>query len=434
MPGVDEAPTIFEEIFWEIVEVLLQLVNGQSLALIGVFVALFALWAVHTLTLWLSGDPETAFHRATVLSEMAAYGYDTFAQVKNVGVEAMGKVIPVFNIAAKHVVEPAVWTALEVVSLVFMHKHYQGILPAKQVYEGFDCAIGSNTEIRDMTAQEAETQAYCGNAHAYAAHLGFVGTSGTGDAFVGNTSNLLLSTGAARRLQGMSAGQSLVGMLPIQPILDAILDIVGTVVEIGGTVADVTAHIVYTILTEVAVLIWNAAQVLIKAISGAVMQMVSSGMFKNFLKLGMDILILLLFKVFLPLMFAFIDLVMCMINFIMPATWGTQLQCSKSTQDSNPLLTLTTLAMNLANRGFAWQSSGRASRRTATWAPRSSRRSRASRSSPSRRRRSSTRCSTRRPAGATARRAAAAPRRRASTPAPSAARRPGRAARASTAR
>ena len=150
----------------------------------------------------------------------------------------------------------------------------------------------------------------------------------TGSNVGGNGTTLLLSTGAARRLQALSSGESLVGILPIQPILETVHDIVGVTVTIGSQFADLYWHVVYTILTELAVLIWNIVQVTIKALAGAVMQLVQSGMLQSLLKMGIDLLLVLLFNVALPLLFAIMDAIICLINLMQPGTWSTQLQCS----------------------------------------------------------------------------------------------------------
>ena len=71
---------------------------------------------------------------------------------------------------------------------------------------------------------------------------------------------------AALRLR---SGESLVGVLPIQPIIDVVHDIVGVSVIVASQIADVYFHVVYTILTELAKLIFNMLQVLIDDLAEA---------------------------------------------------------------------------------------------------------------------------------------------------------------------
>jgi len=281
-------------------------------------VALVALYAVHTLTVWLSADPERAFHNAKVVVGYASTGYNTYGSLKNVAVDLQREAIPAWNAAAKHVLEPAVWTGMEVVSLVFLGRSHTGVFPDSVPYEGYKC--GTNPD-------GSEAAQYCADANAYAAELGTV--ESTGSNVGGNGTTLLLSTGAARRLQALSSGKSLVGILPIQPILDAVHDIVGIAVTVGSQIADVFWHVAYTILTELAVLIFNIVQVVIKALAGAVMQLVQSGLLQSLLKMGIDLLMVLLFNVALPMLFAILDAIMCLINLMQPGTWALQLQCSE---------------------------------------------------------------------------------------------------------
>ena len=318
MPSISEESSILEEALYEIYDTLLTFGTSGGIWLVGVTVALVALYAVHTLTVWLSGDPERAFHSAKLVVGYASTGYNTYGTLKNVAVDLQREAIPAWNAAAKHVFEPAIWTGMEVVSLVFLGHSHRGILPDSVPYEGYKC--GTNPD-------GSEAAQFCAEANAYASELGTAEASGGNVG--GNGTTLLLSTGAARRLQALSSGQSLVGVLPIQPIIDAVHDIVGVAVTVGSQMADVFWHVVYTILTELAVLIFNIVQVLIKAIAGAVMQLVQSGLLQSLLKMGIDLIMVLLFNVALPLLFAILDAIICLINFMQPGTWATQLQCSE---------------------------------------------------------------------------------------------------------
>ena len=149
----------------------------------------------------------------------------------------------------------------------------------------------------------------------------------------------------------LRSGESLVGVLPIQPIIDVVHDVVGVSVIVASQIADIYFHVVYTILTELAKLIFNMLQVLIKALAGAALQLVQSGMLQTILKMGIDILLVLIFNVALPLLFAILDMVLCLLNLMQPATWAEQLQCSKPTQKLEP----TTYAYHPAHGScYAW--------------------------------------------------------------------------------
>ena len=351
MPSIQENPGLIEEFLYEVYEQVINYVSGAGLGFLAVAVALFALYAVHTLTVWLSGNPESAFHNARNLVGYASTGYNTYGTIKNVAVDLQREAIPVWNAAAKHAFEPAVWTAMEVISLTFLGRSHEGILPDTP-YEGYVC---------DSTYPDGSDGAkWCAKANAYAAALGMA--SSTDSNIVANGSTLLLSTGQARRLQSIAgaamstdeklrSGESLVGVLPIQPIIDVVHDVVGVSVIVASQIADIYFHVVYTILTELAKLIFNMLQVLIKALAGAALQLVQSGMLQTILKMGIDILLVLIFNVALPLLFAILDMVLCLLNLMQPATWAEQLQCSKPTQKLEP----TTYAYHPAHGScYAW--------------------------------------------------------------------------------
>ena len=89
---------------------------------------LLALFTIHAVTFWLSTDPERAFHTARRLVGWYATAWNTYRDLYNNAVYVGTRFIPAWNAMAKHAVEPVVFVALDVVSVVFAHKHYQGVL------------------------------------------------------------------------------------------------------------------------------------------------------------------------------------------------------------------------------------------------------------------------------------------------------------------
>jgi len=57
------------------------------------------------------------------------------------------------------------------------------------------------------------------------------------------------------------------------------------------------------------------------------MALVSSGALQTLLKVGLDLLMTLVFYVALPMLLATLDIIICIINFIQPGTWPEQLKC-----------------------------------------------------------------------------------------------------------
>ena len=334
MPTVSEEPSIIESALYELYETVLQFATGSGIWLVGVVIALFALYAVHTLTVWLSGDPERAFHSAKMLAGYTSTAWNTAAGAANALADTGNELLPSYNMLVEHTVQPVIWTGLEVASLVFFQQHYEGIITEDVLpFEGHDCGAplgvdeaASTTHLRDQ---------WCGSVAVYAEQLGVAESTGT--AVIDNGTTLLMNTPTARRLQSLvsadllSSGQSLLGTLPIQPLLDVVDDIAGVIIELVATASDVLFDVIYTILEEVAVLIFNLLMTIARATAQAVMQIVQSGILQSVLKMGIDILMVLIFNVALPLLFGVLDLFMCLVNLMQPATWGPQLECIENT-------------------------------------------------------------------------------------------------------
>jgi len=340
MPSISEAPSVFEAFLYEVYETVVEFATGSGIWLVGVLIALFALYAVHTLTVWLSGDPQRAFHNAKLLAGYTSTGWNTAATAANAVADTANEMLPSYNSLVEHTIQPVIWTGLEVASLVFFQQHYTGMISEDQIpFEGHDCAAPIDAN-EDATTAQLRAQ-WCGDVATYAAQLGVV--EDTGSSIIDNGTALIMNTPTARRLQSLvepdklAKGASLIGVLPIQPLLDVVDDIAGTIIELVATAADVVFDVVYTILEEVAVLIFNLLMTLARVIAQAVMQVVQSGILQSVLKMGLDILMVLVFNVALPLLFGVLDLFMCLVNLMQPASWGPQLQCSKPPRQTHTL-------------------------------------------------------------------------------------------------
>lgn len=115
-----------------------QSLGNQFLFILAVLLLVFI---IHQLFVWATKDPEVAFERAAMIFELAEVTYDTSGIMLNAAVDVFNAgVIPLWNSAAYYVVEPFVMLTLEVFSLQFMRKHYEGVYDeADFAYTGFDC-------------------------------------------------------------------------------------------------------------------------------------------------------------------------------------------------------------------------------------------------------------------------------------------------------
>jgi hypothetical protein len=110
-------------------------------------------------------------------------------------------------------------------------------------------------------------------------------------------------------------------------LVDVVTDLVSVLIVTAGQIIDVAVHVAWTILHEIAVMLWNLLMLLVKVLASVVMQIFSSGIVQNLLKVGIDLIVVLLVHIALPLLMAMLDLFLCVVNFLMPGTWPEQLRC-----------------------------------------------------------------------------------------------------------
>lgn len=311
--------------------------------LVAVAIGLVALFVLHSVTFWLSANPETAFLNARRFAGFYSSGWNSFRTAYNGFNKLAFYFVPQWNTIAKHMVEPGIYIGLDVISQIFAHKHYEGILQDVDntkiggvAFRGHYCGEpvrGDQGAILGFEPMTTQTVKYCsyGAAEQWAADLGVVESADPKNA-IQNGTTLLLSTAHARRLASIMGeeveGGSMFGALNLGPVLEAVQEISGIFTMIQTTYWDIAAHIIFTILSEAAVAIWNLAQVLIRGVAAALMALMNSGAFKFLLKLGVDLLVILVVHVLVPLLLAVLDLVNCIMNFAQPGTWDEQLVCS----------------------------------------------------------------------------------------------------------
>lgn len=317
-----------------------------ALLVVSVLIGLVTLFTLHTVTIWLSADPQHAFHIARSFVGWYSTAWNSYRDLYNGGIFIGARSIPQFNMAAKHLVEPVVFITLDVISLIFAHEHYHGVISEDSLpFLGHYCGTTDGT-IDPRTAKFCTLRSI----DAWAAELGASSNADPQKAISGtNTTKLLLSTTQARRLAEFLPndvdGSSIFPHLHLAPLAQFVELLGGLIIVVTATGADLVLHVVHTILAEIAVLLWNMVQIVIKALAQAVLALVRSGALTTILKAGMDVLMVLVLHVALPLLFAALDLFMCILGFIQPAAWAKQLDCVERTcfQESGVRCHLSTL-------------------------------------------------------------------------------------------
>ena len=121
--------------------------------------------------------------------------------------------------------------------------------------------------------------------------------------------------------------------ISLGPLLEAVQELTALYAMIETTQLDIMMHVIYTVMSEVALLIFNLLQIVARAVASVVMALFSGGsdVVKSLLKTGIDLLMVLVIHVYIPMVMAVLDLILCLLNFVQPATWPKQLACIRST-------------------------------------------------------------------------------------------------------
>jgi hypothetical protein len=316
--------------------------------LLALALVLLVLFILHSLTFWLSTDPERAFHVARGIASGSSTAWNSARILYNTGLKISFKGVPAWNMMAKHYYEPIVHIAIDVMSLVFAHKHFEGVIkdsygPGGIPFRGHYCGQPNYLENGDYAgslAADTKTNVFCTfqTASIWGNSLGVESTSDGSDA-VGNGSTLVLGTATARRLQALvldesqqsQEGESVFPAMPLGPLLEAIQEISGISAMLQGLQFDIMMHVINTVLDETAVLLFNVGQTVIMAAASAIMGIISSGALTSVIKMGIDLIMIMVVHVLLPVVFAYVDIIMCMLDYIKPASWDAQLICIQKT-------------------------------------------------------------------------------------------------------
>ena len=167
--------------------------------------------------------------------------------------------LPIWNALVFYVIEPAVFLALEVFSLVFLRKKYEGVIDEGSFpYGGFVC---------DGTAV---SQAWCGRFGAYNDRLisSSSQTSEQSTIFGANaaaaaagrqlTTTITLGIATARRLSEIAEVNLDVPSFSTDELIGSVDGLATQTIVMGGSSADLFFGVLYNILSTSAVFIFDA--------------------------------------------------------------------------------------------------------------------------------------------------------------------------------
>lgn len=298
------------------------LVSFGGLVVIGLSISLITLFLVHQTTLWISLDPETAFHGAKVIVKAYATGWNTVKSLWNPAVEVLLVAIPGYNAYVEYWLMPQYFTILDILSVAFTRRPYGGVISEEFIpYDGYMCPEDGTVD---------QTSEWCGKLAFYSNQLGVA--AGSTSSFISN-STVVLSTQTARRLSELT-GEPIIGSLDLSPLLDAIQAILGAGIVLAGTLSDVVFHVAWTVLSEVFEVLFNLFITVIKALSGLVVMVIRSGLLQSLIKTGLDLIVVVITEIMIPYYMAQVNAVMCILDLFQVGGWMTQLDCSKLRSNS----------------------------------------------------------------------------------------------------
>jgi hypothetical protein len=302
-----------------------QSLSGQFFLVLAILLILFI---IHQLFIWIDQNPETAFDRGALLFEIAEVSWDTTGILWNSGIDVFNAgIVPLWNAASFYVAEPTIFLVLEIFSLVFTRQHWNGLFSeADFPYFGLDCT------------SSAEAAAWCGRYSFYEQRLEsaekapyFVDQSqayARRRLFDEYEANFTFGIKTARRLSELAGGDTAVmGSFDSFDLTSALDDFSNVFITLGPTIADVVFSVINEILQTSFSIIADSLFTVLKALMTVLKMLVKSGMISTLINVGVDFVIIYFTEIAIPMLFAGIDFITCIIDFFRPGGWGEQLQC-----------------------------------------------------------------------------------------------------------
>jgi hypothetical protein len=280
---------------------------------------------------WVDRDPEAAFDRGALLFEVAEVSWDTTSILYNSAIDVLNAgVLPLWNAASHAIVEPSVILVLEIFSLVFTQQHYQGVFSEEDFpYFGLDCTAS------------AEAAQWCGRYSYYAARLE---SAEKAPHFVDESQayarrrlfddhpeqQYTFGIDTSRRLSELT-GTFVAQAFDTSDLTAALDDFSTTFITLGSIVADVVFGVATEVLQTSFSYIVDAIFIVFKSAMWVLKALVKSGMLSTLIGVGIDFFVIGAVEIALPMLFAGIDLIFCILDFFQPAGWLEQLKCIEAT-------------------------------------------------------------------------------------------------------
>ena len=276
---------------------------------------LLGVFLIHQLFFWLSQNPENAFNYAALFVDVLEIVWDLTSILYNAVADIVNSAVaPIWNAFSFYVIEPSVTLVLEVFSLIFLRKQYTGFIPDDALpYGGFVC---------DPNSQPSSL--WCGRFNAYNQRLN------NGDSLTAESS-VTFGTATARRLSEISGEADFDVPSVSSGELVGALDGVSTQgIVMGGSAFDVLFAVLYEVFSTSAVFIFDAVYTIFKVLFEVFKMIIKSGLLQTLIGIGVDFILIAALEIYVPLLIAMVDAVVCMFQLFMWSTWKEQLECAVS--------------------------------------------------------------------------------------------------------
>ena len=304
-----------------------------------VIAILLLLFVVHQLFFWIDEKPEIAFDQAALAFGVVETTWDTTGIVYNAAVDIVNSgVVPLWNAGVYYTIEPTLTLLVEVFSIVFLLQPWPGLI-GDEFYFGFDCLAND------------EAFAWCGRFGHYAAELEspenapqFVAQSQaygkrTLYEVLERNDTYTFGLATARRLAELADGDVATPSFSTRMLTRALDMLTNFVLSIAPPIFDMFFAITQEIvITSFTVLVDVAKTVIVQAFE-VVKMLFKSGIIVTLINVGLDFLVIGFTELALPLLFAGIDALMCVLDFFAPSGWNDQLECVERSCFKGPSIT-----------------------------------------------------------------------------------------------
>lgn len=299
---------------------------------------------------WIDQEPEIAFNRAATAFNIIEIGWDTTSVVFNAAVDIVNVgLLPMWNSAVYYILEPIVSLALELFSIVFLRQSFPGVLPDDFGYTGVDCTASADAMAwcgrydhyaKELESEEnaqyyaAESQTYKGMGEATAAARRALAIAAA------SNETFVFGLATARKLRALADDDDIpLPAFRLDPLVKA-LDALSTFfLSIFPMLCDMFFAIAQEVLITSFSVIMDVIQMVLEQLMTTAKMLIKSGLLTTLMGVGVDFIVIMFTELALPMLFAAIDLLMCVLDLFAPSGWNDQLECVEDTCFKGPSIT-----------------------------------------------------------------------------------------------